>query len=134
MKRTPTKPLYTIAAIRRYARKIAERFQPDKIILFGSYAWGEPSEDSDVDLFIIMPARNQIDQAIKIRLAIDAPFPLDLLVCKPREWRLRVADDESFIRQIRLDGKVLYEAIDTGLGQESRGRHPDREASRSKNS
>jgi len=39
------------------ARRIADRFQPSKIILFGSYAYGEPKEDSDVDLLVVMPVR-----------------------------------------------------------------------------
>src|SRR5271166_349563 len=90
----PPKRYYTGATIpmrviRRYARAIAERFQPDKIILFGSYAYGTPHEDSDVDLLVIMPCRNQIDMGVKIRLTLGAPFPMDLLVRKPREiaWR-----------------------------------------------
>src|SRR6267154_4041282 len=65
--------------IRRFARQVAERFQPDKIILFGSHAYGTPHADSDVDILFIMPARNQIDQAFKIRLAVSAPFPVDLI-------------------------------------------------------
>ena len=52
--------------IRRFARQAAERFHPDKIILFGSYAYGTPHADSDVDILVIMPCRNQIDQAAKI--------------------------------------------------------------------
>ena len=68
-----------MAAIRRYARQIAERFRPDKIILFGSYANGTPHEDSDVDLLVVMPAANQVSQAVRIRLALPAPFPMDLL-------------------------------------------------------
>jgi hypothetical protein len=52
--------------IRRFARQVAERFQPDKIILFGSYAYGTPHADSDVDILVVMPARNQIDQAVRI--------------------------------------------------------------------
>lgn len=48
--------------IRRYAQAIADEFHPDKIILFGSHAYGTPNEDSDVDLLVIMPTRNQIDQ------------------------------------------------------------------------
>jgi predicted nucleotidyltransferase len=50
--------------IRRYARAIAERFQPDKIILFGSYAYGTPNADSDVDLLMVMPTWNEIGQAV----------------------------------------------------------------------
>src|SRR5687768_16894266 len=79
-----------MAAIRRYARQVAERFQPDKIILFGSHAYGVPHADSDVDLLVVMPARNQLDQVVRIRRAVPAPFPLDLIVRTPRNlgWRL----------------------------------------------
>src|SRR5947208_12724205 len=79
-----------MAAIRRYARQVAERFRPDKIILFGSHAHGTPHPDSDVDLLVVMPARNQLDQVVKIRRALPAPFPLDLIVRTPRnlKWRL----------------------------------------------
>ena len=56
--------------IRRFARQVAERFRPDKIILFGSYAYGTPHADSDVDILVVMPARNQIDQAVRIDCAI----------------------------------------------------------------
>jgi predicted nucleotidyltransferase len=47
--------------IRRFARDVAEQFHPDKIILFGSYAYGTPHADSDVDILVVMPARNQLD-------------------------------------------------------------------------
>src|SRR5438477_10825888 len=76
--------------IRRFARQVAERFQPEKIILFGSYAYGTPHDDSDVDILVIMPCRNGIDQACRIDAAFDPPFPLDLIVRKPKDvaWRL----------------------------------------------
>src|SRR5436309_6461549 len=79
-----------MSVIRRFARQVAERFDPDKIILFGSYAYGTPDADSDVDILVIMPARNQIDQAVRIDTAIEAPFPLDLIVRTPKNlaWRL----------------------------------------------
>ncbi|MHB1423013.1 MAG: nucleotidyltransferase domain-containing protein, partial [Gemmataceae bacterium] len=51
-----------------------EQFQPDKIILFGSYAYGTPHADSDVDILVVMPARNQIDQAVRIDCAIAPPL------------------------------------------------------------
>src|SRR6185437_7643488 len=80
--------------IRRFARQVAERFQPDKIILFGSYAYGTPHADSDVDILVVMPARNELDQAVRIRLTVDYNFPLDLLVRTPKNlaWRLREGD------------------------------------------
>ena len=59
-----------MAAIRRYARRIAERFEPKKIILFGSYAYGTPHEDSDVDLLVVMPAANEVSQAVRIRWSV----------------------------------------------------------------
>src|SRR5712691_6598063 len=71
--------------IRRFARQVAERFHPEKIVLFGSYAYGTPHEDSDVDLLVVMPARNEIDTAIRIQTALLPPFPLDLIVRKPKE-------------------------------------------------
>ena len=79
--------------IHRYARAIAEEFKPDKIILFGSYAWGTPHKDSDVDLLVVMPAYNQHNQAVRILWRLAAPFPVDLIVRTPKEmnWRERKA-------------------------------------------
>jgi predicted nucleotidyltransferase len=51
-------PDIPLATIRRFVRQIAERFHPDKIILFGSYAYGQPHPESDVDLLVIMPAHD----------------------------------------------------------------------------
>ena len=112
--------------IRRFARQVAERFQPDKIILFGSYAYGTPHADSDVDLLVIMPARNELDQAVKISIALPTPFPSDLIVRKPGEWQWRIEEGESFSTEILKKGKVLYEKSDAGMGEESRGRLPRR--------
>src|SRR5213595_2860251 len=86
--------------IRRFAREVAERFRPEKIILFGSYAYGQPHEDSDVDILVVMRARNEMDQALKIRLAIDAPFPMDLLVRTPKTLAWRLKEGDWFLREI----------------------------------
>src|SRR6516225_6703808 len=117
--RSPNIPM---SVIRRYARRIAERFHPDKIILFGSYAYGQPHEDSDVDLLVIMPARNQHDMAVKIRWELPAPFPMDLLVRTPASVRWRLEEAESFLTEILTRGKVLYEKDDPGVGPQGRGR------------
>jgi predicted nucleotidyltransferase len=108
--------------IRRFARQVAERFRPDKIILFGSYAYGTPHADSDVDILVVMPARNQIDQAVRIDCAIDPPFPLDLIVRTPKNMKRRLEEGESFLREITSKGKVLYEKIDAGMGAQGRSR------------
>src|SRR5450432_3077791 len=55
-----------MSAIRRFAREVAQRFEPEKIILFGSHAYGTPHADSDVDILVVMPARNEIGQAVRI--------------------------------------------------------------------
>jgi uncharacterized protein len=112
--------------IRRYAREVADRFRPDKIILFGSFAYGTPHQDSDVDLMVIMPARNELDQAVKICREMEAPFSLDLLVRKPAEWKWRIAEGESFSTEILTKGKVLYEKGDAGVGEEGRVGSPRR--------
>jgi uncharacterized protein len=108
--------------IRRFARQVAERFHPDKIILFGSYAYGTPHADSDVDILVVMPARNQLDMAVKISIAIDPPFPLDIVVRTPKNMKWRLEEGDSFLREITSKGKVLYEKTDEGMGEEGRGR------------
>jgi uncharacterized protein len=111
-------------AIRSYARQIANHFQPEQVILFGSYAFGTPNRDSDVDLLVIMPCRNELDMAVKISINLPAPFPMDLIVRKPEEWRRRLKEGESFSKQIRTDGKVLYAKGDSRMDKKSRSRPP----------
>jgi predicted nucleotidyltransferase len=112
--------------IRRFARQVAERFQPDKIILFGSHAYGRPHADSDVDILVVMPCRNQHDQAFKIRMAVPAPFPMDLLVRKPSEIQWRLEEGELFHSEILRRGKTLYEKGHARVGPQSRGGLPAR--------
>src|SRR5438094_7080997 len=95
-----TAPDIPMRAIRRYVRAVADRFHPDKIILFGSFAYGRPNADSDVDLLVIMPARSQRSQAYKICLALSAPFPMDLLVRTPDTMKWRLEEGDSFLREI----------------------------------
>jgi uncharacterized protein len=120
--RSPNIPL---SAIRRLARQIAERFHPDKIILFGSYAYGQPHEESDVDLMVIMPTRNVIDQAIRIDLAFERPFSLDVHVRTPYQIKLglKEGDCDWFLREVMEKGKVLYEAPHGSVGEKGRTGH-----------
>src|SRR5437762_9984593 len=112
--------------IRRYARAIAEEFKPDKIILFGSYAYGTPHEDSDVDLLVVMPTCNQHSQAVRILWRLAAPFPLDLIVRTPKEMKWRLEEGESFLTTIVSQGQILYEKDHGGVGKKGRGRSPRR--------
>jgi predicted nucleotidyltransferase len=107
-----------MSAIKRFARQIAERFHPEKIVLFGSYAYGTPHEESDVDLLVIMPTRNPIAQSIRIDLAFDRPFSLDLIVRTPQQIERGLKEDDCdwFLREVMEKGKVLYEAPDGSMG------------------
>src|SRR3954465_6675840 len=89
-------PNIPLAAIRRFARQIAERFHPRKIILFGSYAYGTPHEESDVDLLVIMPAYDVVNQAIRICGAFDRMFALDLIVRTPQQIERGLKEDDWF--------------------------------------
>src|SRR5271157_3641588 len=113
-------PNIPLAAIRRFARRIAERFQPDKIVLFGSYAYGKPHNESDVDLLVIMQTRNAIDQSIRIKTAFKRLFSLDLIVRTPWQIERGLKDDNWFLREIIDKGKVLYEATDRQVGSKGR--------------
>jgi predicted nucleotidyltransferase len=115
-------PDVPLSVIRDFARRVVERFRPDKIILFGSHAYGTPHADSDVDILIVMKARNQLDQAVKIRLACKPPFPLDLIVRTPQNLRWRLDENESFLHEIVTKGQILYEKDHPRMGQKSRSR------------
>jgi len=115
-------PHIPLAAIRRFARRIAERFEPDKIILIGSYAYGKPHNESDVDLLVIMPTRNAIDQSIRICNAFEQPFSLDLIVRTPWQIERGLKDDDWFLREIIEKGKVLYESPDRPVNSDIAGR------------
>jgi predicted nucleotidyltransferase len=110
----------TRAAIAKLARQNAERFHPDKIILFGSYAYGKPRADSDVDLLVIMPAKNMVNEGVKIRLALDYDFRLDLMVRTPGYLQERLQMDDWFVRDILSRGKVLYEKGRAGMDAKGR--------------
>ena len=102
--------MITQKLIRKYAKKIGRKFQVERVILFGSYARNDATEDSDVDLLVIMDhdkPRN-VEQVITMRLQEDAPFPLDMLVKRPSEVDERLAVNDSFIKNILGEGKVLY--------------------------
>jgi predicted nucleotidyltransferase len=71
-------------AIQTFCNGIAREFRPERIILFGSYAYGTPTPDSDVDLLVIMPYRGRpAQQAFRIRSRFDTPFAMDLIVRNP---------------------------------------------------
>lgn len=96
--------------IQQLVNEIAMRYEPEKIILFGSFAYGTPQEDSDIDLLVIKSfSGNPIDEAIAIRYSTDSRFPLDLIVRTPQMVARRVQLGDFFMSDIVTKGKVLYE-------------------------
>jgi predicted nucleotidyltransferase len=93
--------------IKAYCQVLAREIQSRKIILFGSYASGSATPDSDVDLVVLLPFRGfTTEKAVQIRGKVEAPFPLDLLVWRPSDAK----KDNSFTRSVLHHGKVMYEA------------------------
>lgn len=92
------------------SQRIAEAFDPDKIILFGSYAYGTPAEYSDVDLLVIMPFEGHpFDKSMEILDRLDPPFDADVVVRTPDDAVRRYAQCDPLIREALDRGKVLYE-------------------------
>ena len=107
------------AQISAFSEAVAREVCPHKIVLFGSYAYGNPTEDSDVDLLVIMPfQRKQGRKSLEIRQRISADFPLDLIVRTPEFIAQRMEWGDCFTREILSKGQVLYEATDTRVGRE----------------
>ena len=100
----------TSQKIQAVADKIAKEYQPEKIILFGSYAWGKPHKDSDVDLFVIKETENSRTTAREIdRSIFPRQFAIDLIVHTPEETEKSVNENKNlFIEDILRHGKVLY--------------------------
>jgi len=114
-----------MSAIRSFAQQVAERFQPERIILFGSYAYGKPHAFSDVDMLVVMAAHNEIDKAVHILNVLDPPFSVDLIVRTPHNLCWRLEEGDWFLREVVGKGEVLYEKVDGHVGPQSRGRLGD---------
>jgi uncharacterized protein len=102
-----------------------KKTSPEKIILFGSYAYGEPSEDSDLDILVvtgddIIPSSFSEKSLIYLRISkaisdIKKEFPVDLIVhTKPMHQRF-IENNSLFARELLTKGKVLYEKSNSGM-------------------
>ena len=95
------------------ADKIKQEYRPDKIILFGSYAYGHPDRDSDIDLLIIKDTPERpIDRRVTVTRIVSDPkrlTPLEAIVFTPEEIRERLKIGDQFLREALDKGEVLYE-------------------------
>ena len=92
-------------------RRIARALRPEKIILFGSYAYGNPTLDSDVDLLVVMKTKApRVERYLAVsRLLMPRPFAVDIIVKTPQEIRTALKQGDFFIDEIVSQGRVLYE-------------------------
>lgn len=103
--------MITLDQIQTFSQQVAEKFQPERIILFGSYVYGQPTEDSDVDLLVILPFEElPVDKAIEIRREVKSSFPLDLMARTAEQVQQRLEMGDFFIQEIVNKGRILYKA------------------------
>ena len=104
------RPQVTETLLADVTRRIVQAFAPRQVILFGSYAYGTPHNNSDVDLFIIMDSEHTPHQRImEVTEVAQVPFlPMDIIVRTPQEVAARLAIGDFFVREILERGRVLY--------------------------
>ena len=106
----PSASPVTPALLSEIAQKVVQAFRPKNIILFGSYAYGKPTSDSDLDLLIVMESRDR--PAERIRKVSDLfdprPLPMDFIVLTPSEMRHRLSGFDPFLEEVLEKGQRLY--------------------------
>jgi predicted nucleotidyltransferase len=97
-------------AIRALAKIIAEKFDPDEIILFGSHAYGKPNPSSDVDLLVVMETpKGEVKTIFEISDSLPPlPFRVDIVVRSRSVIRKRKDAGDFFLREITQKGRAIY--------------------------
>ena len=103
--------MVSASQIAQYVRKLTSEYRPERVILFGSYAYGQPTEASDVDLLVVMNHRRRknVHQAVAIDVRLPRSFAMDLIVRRPGEIKKRILMNDFFLKNIMERGRVLYE-------------------------
>jgi len=99
---------------RQIVEKIVRGYEPQAVYLFGSYAWGKPDEDSDLDLLIVKEtSARRIDREVEAAMCFDGParrLPVDVIVLTPEEVDRRRRRGDPFIEMVLTEGHLLYAA------------------------
>lgn len=102
------------AELRTIADALVREYRPEKIILFGSYAWGTPHKDSDADLCVLKEHSDdpleEMTRAYSIAADARKTLPLDVIVYRPSRFAERARMGDPFVKRILSHGKVLYDA------------------------
>lgn len=98
-----------LSKLKIVTKRIVANYDPEKIVLFGSYAWGKPNKNSDMDIFIVKKTKNPYQVARKIDGEIfPRPFPMDIIVYDPQKVAERLKLGDFFITDVFTKGKILY--------------------------
>ena len=96
--------------IKKIVRQIVKKYKPEKIILFGSFAYGRPKPSSDIDLLIIKKTKEKKIKCIKdVLMQIKSNLPVEPLIYNPEEVQERLSLGDFFFQDIIKKGKVVYE-------------------------
>ena len=102
--------MVAINQIEEVSQRVAEEFDPDRIVLFGSHAYGAPEEYSDVDLLVIMPFEgSSFRKAVEISRRVRPPFYVDFVVRDPQDTERSYREGDPLVREALDRGRVLYE-------------------------
>lgn len=102
--------LISIEQVQEVCQQIGSAFNPERIILFGSYAYGTPHRGSDIDLLIVMDFEGRsLEKSMEIWSLIKPEFPIDLIVRTPEEVKWRYQQFDPLIRCALDKGKIMYE-------------------------
>jgi predicted nucleotidyltransferase len=96
--------------IQRLVDNLVAGYQPEKVILFGSYAYGTPGPDSDVDLFVIKDdPRPRWQRQVDAQLALNVnSTPVDVLVYTPKEFSMANPKYNAIVRDVQSKGIIVY--------------------------
>ena len=102
------------ALIEALCVRIMHEFRPEKIILFGSYAYGNPTLDSDIDLLVVMPySGSALHKAGEILSQLQVWMPVDVIVRSAEDIEQRLQLGDRFMQEVLERGKLMYEAADS---------------------
>ena len=106
--------------ITRFCDQLVHEFHPEKVILFGSHAYGQPTADSDVDVLVILPFEGKnFRKSLEILNRLNPRFPIDLLTRRPEDITRRYAEGDPLVREAIDQGTVLYECNRPGVAAQS---------------
>lgn len=104
--------MVSVREIKAFCRRLAVEYRPNRIVLFGSYARGEPGPDSDVDLLVVMPFKGSgVNKAAEMIRKLSPRFAVDLVIRTPDDVERRLAMNDFFLKEA-TSGRLLYEAPD----------------------